>query len=171
MRELRTTSRQDSRPVDARFRETIQKSAGFDITDDLNHYIEQGELIPTSVDMLGPCFVEELIESGPYDRGYDMEAANRGAVEGVQSGSEAHRAGLRNGQKMLKRKLGGEGVSQILTVTIADESGERTLRYRPIGQPRVMVPQFHPREDTAPGDLANCAKPFGLDRFNLKALF
>jgi len=79
---------------------------------------------------------------GPFDAGFDENAAKaRSLVAGVSVGSNAYRAGLRDGQKIASWSLHDRDRKVTAEVTIEDGGTKRTIRYLPEGKP-MSVPVF-----------------------------
>jgi predicted metalloprotease with PDZ domain len=55
-------------------------------------------------------------------------------ITGVDAEGPAYRAGIRNGMRLLRRESGKIGDSTVeIAYRIADQSGERVVRYMPAG--------------------------------------
>jgi predicted metalloprotease with PDZ domain len=83
-----------------------------------------------------PCLRGSLTGMSPFDAGFDQNAAKaRKVVSGVSVGSNAYRAGLRDGQRIASWSLHDGDRSVPAEVTIEDGATKRTIRYLPEGKP------------------------------------
>ncbi|WP_165356250.1 hypothetical protein [Sphingosinicella sp. BN140058] len=77
-----------------------------------------------------------------FDRGYDAEATRLadGVIRGVAIDGPAHAAGMRDGMRLVGREAGKIGDSRVeIAYRVADESGERVLRFLPEGKKEFEV--------------------------------
>jgi len=109
----------------------------------LRQYVEQGGSIPVPESALGPCVQSRIEPNAKFDLGFDRRSTrNQPAVAfGVEPGSEAYKAGLRNGQKLLGWSFSFGEPSKEVQLSIATDGGDQILKYYPRG-PTVSVQQF-----------------------------
>jgi predicted metalloprotease with PDZ domain len=100
--------------------------------------------------LLEPCLHGRLEPMGPYDTGFDEGAARANhVVSGVAAGSNAYKAGLRNGQRIVSWKAYRGEPRLPLEAILGDGGGDggkdggatRSVSYLPEGKP-VPVVQF-----------------------------
>jgi predicted metalloprotease with PDZ domain len=108
-------------------------------------YVEQGGSIRVPETALGPCVQSYVEESWKFDLGFDpwsIRSKDKDKkVSGVEPGSEAFKAGVRDGQKLKAWSLNFGDPSQLVRLTIESEDGKRVLTYYPRGA-RTSVQQF-----------------------------
>jgi predicted metalloprotease with PDZ domain len=110
----------------------------------LRRYVEYGGSIRVPETALGPCVQSHVEVSPKYDLGFDRRSM-RGddkKVFGVEPGSEAFKAGLRDGQNLAGWSFNSGDASKQVRLTISGEDGKRTLAYYPRG-PGVSAQQFN----------------------------
>jgi predicted metalloprotease with PDZ domain len=109
---------------------------GPEARDDVQKYLNQGEVIPLNGGELGPCAGIADMAAFSYDPGLDLESTlGFRTVTGVKPDSEAYRAGLRDGQHVLAHNEIAPGDASrmvILVVRAADQ--EKRISYYPRGQ-------------------------------------
>lgn len=116
----------------------------------LDAYIERAEGIPLEVGSLGPCFEGGARGRVPFELGFDRtKTFAQRRVHGVVEDSAAHRAGLRDGMAIERISVAFGNVEREALVQVREpEGGSREIRYRPRGQP-IVVLQYAPRDDAA----------------------
>ena len=125
----------------------IKKVKAFGALDpqlDFTQFISAGNSFLPPDDMLGPSFSLMMEDLHPYDVGFDVTASlSSGIIEGVQTGSNAYEAGLRNGMTFIKKISGGQGnTKKDLVLRIESNGTKRKIKYRPITREALKVPQF-----------------------------
>jgi predicted metalloprotease with PDZ domain len=110
---------------------------------EFRRYVEQGGSIRVPKTALGPCVQSYVEASWKFDLGFDprsTESADK-RVSGVELGSEAFKAGLRDGQKLVGWPFNFGNPSKEVRLTIDADDGKRTLAYYPRG-PEISLQQF-----------------------------
>lgn len=112
------------------------------VLQDIERYIENGATISPHKDIIGSCLQMKIVDFAPFDAGFDIEATYPKKIfVGVKEGSNAYRAGIRNGQKWI-----GGGIERdpnVMAEFVVEESGIRkTIKFYPAGD-KIAVPQFH----------------------------
>lgn len=122
----------------------IRRRAGQDLLPDIRRYIEEGALIAPDKNVFGSHVELEVVEVPMFDLGLDLETLRaKKMIAGIKEGSAAYRAGLRNGQSVVRRSAINIGdATKPVEITIKDGEGERTINYYPTGEKTVSVPQF-----------------------------
>ena len=122
----------------------IRRHAGQDLLPDIQRYIEDGELIAPDKNAFGTYVELEMVEVPMFELGLDFETLRvRKLIAGIKEGGAAYRAGLRNGQSVVRRSAIYVGdVTKPVEITIREGEGERTMKYYPTSQDSVRVPQF-----------------------------
>jgi predicted metalloprotease with PDZ domain len=106
-------------------------------------YAEQGGSIRVPEAALGSCVQSHSEASWKFDLGFDRKSTRieTKVVSGVEPGSKAFEAGLRDGQKLVGWSFNFGDPSKQVRLTIDSEDGKRVLTYYPRG-PEVSVRQF-----------------------------
>lgn len=103
---------------------------------DFAEIIEKGGTIDIPGNALGPCFRKETRNFFKYDLGFD-DAATRKTdppkIAGVRKDGPAYRAGLRDGDEVIKIQR-SPGRSDVEAVVVVTRNGkDETIRYAPAG--------------------------------------
>ena len=101
----------------------------------LRKYVEQGGEIPIPETALGPCVHSNIEKTSKFDLGFDRRSVKSEdkIVFGVEAGSEAWKAGLRDGQRLVGWSIHNGDASKEVRLTIQTPDGEHVLRYYPHG--------------------------------------
>jgi predicted metalloprotease with PDZ domain len=124
--------------------EYVSRYAKRSILSDMQRYVENGALILPEKDAFGPYVQMEMVETPLFELGLDLEALrDKKVIAGVVPDSAAYRAGLRDGQVVVRRSPVYSGdSSKPLGITIMEDGRERTIKYYPASRKTVSVPQF-----------------------------
>jgi predicted metalloprotease with PDZ domain len=91
--------------------------------------------VPLPSNALGSCF--SLVKKPLYtfETGFDIEALYRdGLIRGVKEGSEAYKAGVRNGQTVIKSgTIDPNDPNHAIEMTVLDVGIPKHIRYLPHG--------------------------------------
>ena len=120
------------------------RSGGPDLQADIRRHVDEGAAVLLPADLFGSCARVETATRPPFARGWDAEAttAADNVVTGLKDGSPAHRAGLRNGMKIIKRAFGEVGNSQVeYGLRVEVDGQERLIRFMPVGDGPEMTLQ------------------------------
>ncbi len=127
-------------------KQAMQSVAGVDITQDLAIYVERGDTVPVDAALFEPCGAVKTIDRPVFHRGFDVDRtiANGHVINGVVPGGPAHRAGLRDGMKLVARRAGEIGDATVeIAYEVIDAVGQtRTLRWLPVGSGRTVYRQL-----------------------------
>jgi predicted metalloprotease with PDZ domain len=145
------------------FREVLRGETGIDIDADLELYARRGEPLLLPPGLFGDCARIVAQRRRDFDRGYDAAATRRadGIIAGVAPDGPAYAAGMRNGMRLVRREAGKVGDSTVeIAYRVADEGGERVIRFLPEGKAEFDVQQL---ELTASGEeqAALCRRRLG----------
>lgn len=116
--------------------QAMRDIANLDISQDVRRYVHTGETIPVDTDTFAPCATVHERVLPIFDRGFDIRAtiAAGNVITGVASDSNAYRAGLRDGMKLVKRESGEIGNSGVeIRYSVVDGDTARTLAWMPAG--------------------------------------
>jgi predicted metalloprotease with PDZ domain len=124
--------------------EHFSRFVGNEARDDLRTYIDQGAIMPLPPPAaLNPCLTMNEVVMYRYDLGLDLEAlVHSRVIAAVKSGSEADKAGLRDGQTVIERgEIRSDDPNKAISLTVRDNAGERKVTYFPRG-PAIHVDQY-----------------------------
>jgi predicted metalloprotease with PDZ domain len=116
------------------FQNALRSETGIDAAPEIETHARQGHALLLPEDMLGACGRIVTERRRGFHRGYDSAATRRagGIITGVVPDGAAWRAGMRDGMKLVRFESGKIGDSTVeVTFRIADENGERLIRYLP----------------------------------------
>jgi predicted metalloprotease with PDZ domain len=125
----------------------LSRYAGRDLLPDIRRYVENGETIIPDRNALGPHVELEMTEVRLFELGFDLETLrDKKVIAGVVAESAAHRAGLRDGQVVLRRlPIEVGNASKAVELTVKDGEAERTIRFYPAGRHTISMPQYRLR--------------------------
>jgi predicted metalloprotease with PDZ domain len=116
--------------------------AGLDIDSAVATYIDKGQPIIFEAGFMADCGRLEIRRRAKFHRGFDVEAtvANANTISGVKVSGPAWKAGLRDGMKLLGRRGGEVGNSEVeIVYEIIDNGVAKTLRWMPTGEGEETV--------------------------------
>jgi predicted metalloprotease with PDZ domain len=151
--------------------EYISRYTQHSILPDVQRYIENGGLIMPEKDAFGPYVQREFVEVPVFELGLDLEALrDKKVVAGVVPDSAAHRAGLRDGQVVVRRSspIYVGDATKPLEITIIEDAGERTMKYYPASRKTVSVPQFKLRFGIVDKERTETLRWLGVTPSNIK---
>ncbi len=126
----------------------FSEAAGRDVHSDIERFYLNGETLPIQADLFQDCGSLTQSPVYQYDVGFDPEATlGSGIVSGVKPGSNANKAGLKNGQILESKVSGGGGDTTIpLVLKLNDGKSSFEVSYYPVSGDPVLVPQFEINE-------------------------
>jgi predicted metalloprotease with PDZ domain len=106
---------------------------GSGVIADIRDYVEFGKTMPLPPQALGPCFRLEKKVLYTFNAGFDVDAIYRnGIIQGVEQGSEAYKAGLRDGQSVLRSSgINPNDANQAVEISVVDSGQLKQIRYFP----------------------------------------
>lgn len=122
----------------------VQRHTREDVLPDLKRIVESGELLAPHHKVFGDCATLTMIEVADFELGFDLDALqSKMQIQGVLPNSAASRAGLRDGQIVVKRMpiVVGDTESEIELI-VKDGKKNKTIRFLPLGNTKTKVPQF-----------------------------
>lgn len=111
-------------------------SFGLDVEGDLRHYVFEGYPIALPPDTFGRCARIDTAAVPDFDLGFDYAAtqAAQNRITGLQPGSAAYAAGLRDGMTLLALVSGDSNDSSVpVILRVSSGQGDRLIRYLPTG--------------------------------------
>lgn len=110
----------------------------------LRQYVEHGGSVQLPESALGPCVQVRTEMFGSFDLGFDRSSitGDTNRVTGVKPGTEAYKAGLRDGQQLLGWSFSNGDPSKQVRLAIKTDAGRQVLTYYPQSAGRTPVQQF-----------------------------
>ena len=103
--------------------------------DRLRAIVVDGAVAVPDTKLLEPCLHGHVEQVGPFEVGFDEKTARgKHVVAGVVPGSNAHRAGLRNGQRIASFKMRRGEFRWPLEAMIEEGGASRIVTYSPQGK-------------------------------------
>ena len=128
---------------------------------DIEKYMVSGELVPAD-NSFGACATVEDIEHRSLDVGFDFKKSfETRVVSGVVPDSNAHKAGLRDGQKIVTWNILDDPKSQA-KVTIVEGATQKVLQYYPASTEAIRLPQFKLKQGLSVEERSQCLSQLGV---------
>jgi predicted metalloprotease with PDZ domain len=127
----------------------------------LREYVEQGGTIRVQETALGPCVRSRIEPDVKFDLGFDRRSIDRRPttgdriVFGVEPGSEAYKAGLRDGQKLIGWSFNFGDTAKEVRLRAETAHGNLILKYYPRGG-KVSLQQFSLDEEKYSSNSGQC---------------
>ncbi|HYE72204.1 MAG TPA: hypothetical protein VEF04_02695, partial [Blastocatellia bacterium] len=140
----------------------IRRYANEDVLSEVKRVIDQGELVMPRHNLFGDCAERVMIEVGEYELGFDLEALQKSMkIQRVSLNSAAYRAGLRDGQMVIRRPAFQTGdASKEIELTVREGATQKTIRFFPSSNNKTLVPQFKLAGGRNAAQKANCEQAF-----------
>lgn len=141
---------------------TVQRYAKEDVSSDIQRLIDNGELLTPNAKLFGDCAQLTMIDVGEFELGFALEPLKKEMkIQGVIPNSAAYRAGLRDGQIVMKRQPIAMGkADREVEIMIKDEGREKTIRYLPVSNNKIKVPQIKLQVTRNAEQKAKCERAF-----------
>ena len=111
--------------------------------DQLRSYVEQGGMVEAPGTVWGPCVQRESVEVPSFELGMERAALlERRTVTGLQANSEAKRAGLREGDRVVGMSISWDDVSKPVRLTVRRGDETSTITYSPRGHSVGATSQY-----------------------------
>ena len=127
------------------FRAALLDQTGIDATEVIERYARAGEAIVLPESLLGACGTVVTETRRVFDRGFDAQATRVAdqVIAGVDPAGPAYAAGMRNGQRLVRREAGTIGDATVpISYRIADGGEEKVITYLPVGKTEHQVQQL-----------------------------
>jgi predicted metalloprotease with PDZ domain len=124
------------------FRAAMLDMTGIDAAGSIERYARAGEPIVLAETLLGPCGTVLAETRRAFDRGFDAQATRvaDGVIAGVDPAGPAFAAGMRNGQRLVRREAGTIGDASVtLSYRVAEGAEEMVISYLPAGKAEHQV--------------------------------
>ena len=124
------------------FRSALLEKTGIDATETIERYARAGEPIVLPETLLGACGTVVTEPRRAFERGFDADASRsaNGVIAGVDPAGAAYAAGMRNGQRLVRREAGTIGDASVtLSYRVAEAGQEKVISYLPVGKTEHQV--------------------------------
>lgn len=141
--------------------QAMKQVAGIDIADDLKRLVEDGEGFELPDGLFGDCARVVRETRGVFEQGWTAKPVSGGGYvfDKVRPGSNAWKAGIRDGMVLLGRSAGVPGDErQDFVVGVKDEAGQRKITYRPVGDGTYLLRQVVLKSDMDAAAKEACRK-------------
>lgn len=129
---------------------------------DIEKYMSRGELVPAD-NSFGACATVEDIEYRSFDAGFDFEKSfETRVVSGVVPDSNAHKAGLRDGQKLVTWGMVLDNPRRQAKLTIVEGATQKVLQYYPASTGSIRLPQFKLKQGLSAQERERCLSQLGV---------
>jgi predicted metalloprotease with PDZ domain len=138
---------------------TADKSLSREARKALRDLVQMGGAIAVPEFPLSACGHLTVDQIPPFDLGFNGEVLRvTSQVSGVNPGSEAYKAGVRDGQKAYGMSIYWGDVSKPVRLKVRSGGEEKTIEYFPRGNP-IPVPQYHLDKEAWSSTPEACAFP------------
>ena len=129
---------------------------------DIEKYINRGELVPAD-NPFGRCAIAEVNNYHPWDMGFEAGTSFKTRViSGVAPGSNAHRAGLRDGQKWVSGGFVHGDPNRLTKLTVIEGDTQKVVQFYPAATEAIRLPQYRLKPDISAEERARCLSQLGV---------
>ena len=129
---------------------------------DIEKYIDRGELVPAD-NPFGTCAIGEVIDYRPWDMGFAAyKSFETRVISGVVPGSNAHRAGLRDGQKWVTGGFVHGDPNRLTKLTVIEGDTQKVVQFYPAATEAIRLPQFKLKPSLSLEERAQCLSRLGV---------
>ena len=129
---------------------------------DIEKYMGRGELVPAD-NLLGGCAIVEAAEYRSFDAGFDFEKWRKTrAISGVVPDSNAHRAGLRDGQKWVSGGMVDGDPARLTKLTVIEGGTQKVVQFYPAAREAIRLPQYKLKPNLSDEERARCLSQLGV---------
>jgi predicted metalloprotease with PDZ domain len=129
---------------------------------DIEKYIDRGELVPAE-NFFGTCAIAEVNNYHPWDMGFEADTSFKTRViSGVAPDSNAHRAGLRDGQKWVSGGFVYGDPNRLTKLTVIEGDTQKVVQFYPAATEAIRLPQFKLKQGLSMEERAQCLSQLGV---------
>jgi predicted metalloprotease with PDZ domain len=141
----------------------LERYGARDTSSLVQRHIEEGQLIVPRADWFGPAVELRQVELPVFELGLDLPKLREKLIAGVNEGSAAYAAGLRNGQRVVKRTpFYWDNTDQTIEVTVEHGDAQQTFRFQPRAPKGRIIAQYFLRPDASAAQLAQTRHLLGI---------
>jgi predicted metalloprotease with PDZ domain len=131
-------------------------------TRDIEKYIDRGELVPAD-NPFGTCAIAEVNNYHPWDMGFEAaKSFKTRVISGVKPDSNAHRAGLRDGQKWVSGGYVHGDPNRLTKLTVIEGDKQKVVQFYPASPEAILLPQYKLKPDISAEERARCLSQLGV---------
>jgi predicted metalloprotease with PDZ domain len=129
---------------------------------DIEKYMVRGELVPAD-NPFGTCAIAEVNNYHPWDMGFELDTSYKTRViSGVAPDSNAHRAGLRDGQKWVSGGFVYDDPNRLTKLTVIEGDTQKVVQFYPAATEAIRLPQYKLKPDISAEERARCLWQLGV---------
>ena len=129
---------------------------------DIEKYIDRGELVPAD-NPFGTCAIAEVINYHPWDMGFEADTSFKTRViSGVVPDSNAHRAGLRDGQKWVSGGYVHDDPTRLTKLTVIEGDTQKVVQFYPAARDAIRLPQYKLKQGLSAQEREQCLSQLGV---------
>jgi predicted metalloprotease with PDZ domain len=129
---------------------------------DIEKYIDRGELVPAD-NFFGTCAIAEVINYHPWDMGFEADTSFKTRViSGVAPDSNAHGAGLRDGQKWVSGGFVYDDPNRLTKLTVTEGDTQKVVQFYPAATEAIRLPQYNLKLNLSAEERARCLSELGV---------
>jgi predicted metalloprotease with PDZ domain len=129
---------------------------------DIEKYIDRGELVPAD-NPFGTCAIAEVINYHPWDMGFEADTSFKTRViSGVVPDSNAHRAGLRDGQKWVSGGFVHGDPNRLTKLTVIEGDTQKVVQFYPAATEAIRLPRYNLKPNLSAEERARCLSELGV---------
>ena len=129
---------------------------------DIEKYIDRGELVPAD-NPFGTCATAEVNNYHPWDMGFEAYTSFKTRViSGVAPDSNAHRAGLRDGQKWVSGGFVTGDPTRLTKLTVIEGDTQKVVQFYPAATEAIRLPQYKLKPGLSTEERAQCLSQLGV---------
>jgi predicted metalloprotease with PDZ domain len=145
-----------------RIAQALQPYLGERGASDIEKYIDRGELVPAD-NPFGTCAIAEVNDYHPWDMGFEVDKSFKTRViSGVKPDGNAHRAGLRDGQKWVSGGFVYGDPNRLTKLTVIEGNTQKVVQFYPAATEAIRLPRYKLKSDISAEERARCLSQLGV---------
>jgi predicted metalloprotease with PDZ domain len=111
----------------------------------------------------GTCAIAEVNNYHPWDMGFEAaKSFKTRVISGVKPDSNAHRAGLRDGQKWVSGGYVHGDPNRLTKLTVIEGDKQKVVQFYPASTEAIRLPQYKLKPDISAEERARCLSQLGV---------
>ena len=109
----------------------------------LRSYVQNGSTVELPESMAQPCALQHEVDIPSFDIGMSRDVlVNNRVVKDLRTGSEAQKAGIQEGDKVVDMSIYWDDIAKLVELKIQRNGTKSWFKFHPIGVSLGAVPQF-----------------------------